>query len=130
MNDRKSTRVFVEGALMTAYAWNSAPVAGTNLSRSLVVLGREFEFPIDFTTRQHLTFSTDTANIQSYAETMLELLEKNREVFKVLIHEHRAYHRELRNSQINEKPKFRVDDIVFTKVQVQSKASQGLVKKL
>ena len=41
-NNRKSTRVFVEGAFMTAYAWNSAPVAGTNLSISLVVLGREF----------------------------------------------------------------------------------------
>ena len=91
-NDRKRTRVFVEGALMTAYAWNSAPVAGTNLSRSLVVLGQEFEFPIDFKTRQHLTFSTDPANIQSYAENVLELLEKSREVFKVLIHEHRAYH--------------------------------------
>ena len=48
----------------------------------------------------------------------------------MLIHKHRAYHQELRNSQINEKPKFRVDDIVFTKVQVQSKVSQGLVKKL
>jgi hypothetical protein len=55
-NDRKSNRVFLEGAMMCTYAWNSAPVAGTDLSRVLLVLGREFHFPIDFTTREQLTF--------------------------------------------------------------------------
>ena len=43
-NDRKSNRVFLEGAMMCCYAWNSASVAGTDLSRALLVLGREFIF--------------------------------------------------------------------------------------
>jgi hypothetical protein len=40
-NNRKSNRVFLEGAMMCTYAWNSAPVAGTDLSWALLVLGRE-----------------------------------------------------------------------------------------
>ena len=40
-------RVFIEGAKTLCYAWNSAPVTGTDLSRSLLVVGREFKFPID-----------------------------------------------------------------------------------
>jgi hypothetical protein len=35
-NDHDTNRVFVEGALMATYAWNSASVAGTDLSRSLL----------------------------------------------------------------------------------------------
>ena len=128
--DRKSIRVFVEGALMVAYAWNSAPVAATNMSRSLVVCGREFHFPIDFTSRQHLTWDTSYANVTAYADVTLELLEKCREVYKVLIHEHRAYHRELRNAQVSKPHKFKKDDIVFTRVQVQSNKARGIVKKL
>jgi hypothetical protein len=100
-NDRKSNRVFLEGAMMCCYAWNSAPVAGTDLSRALLVLGREFNFPIDFTTRQHLTFNVVTSDVQSYASDMLDLLEQCQHIYKLLIHEQRTYHRELRNAQLH-----------------------------
>jgi hypothetical protein len=129
-NDRKSNRVFLEGAMMCCYAWNSAPVAGTDLSRALLVLGREFHFPIDFTTRQHLTFNVTTSGIQSYASDMLDLLEKCQAIYKLLIHEQRTYHRELRNSQLNHPRKYKVGDRVFARVQVQSKQSTGKVQKL
>jgi hypothetical protein len=76
-NDHKLNRVFVEeGAMMCCYSWNSAPVTGTDLSRALLVLGREFHFPIDFTTQQHLTFNVPTSGIKRYAADMLDLLEK------------------------------------------------------
>jgi len=45
---KHSARVFVECALLSAYAWNSAPVVGTDISRSLVTLGSEFRFPIAY----------------------------------------------------------------------------------
>jgi hypothetical protein len=61
---------------------------------------------------------------------MLKLMEKLQAVYKLLIHEHRAYHRELWNAQIKNPRLFKVNDIVFTRVQVQSIASQGQVKKL
>eukprot|EP00957_Ditylum_brightwellii_P173346 13198077-Ditylum_brightwellii.AAC.1 len=35
-NGRKSNRPFVEGAHLSVYAWNSAPVVGTDISRSLL----------------------------------------------------------------------------------------------
>jgi hypothetical protein len=55
-NDRDTNRVFLEGAETLTYAWNSCPVLGTDLSRSLLTVGHEFHFPIDFTTNQHVTF--------------------------------------------------------------------------
>jgi hypothetical protein len=39
-NNRDSDRVFVEGSETLAYAWNSCPVLGTDLSRSLLVTGQ------------------------------------------------------------------------------------------
>lgn len=61
---------------------------------------------------------------------MSELLTKCREVYELLIQEHRALHREYRNQQLTNPRKFSINDIVFTNVQVQSKASTNTVKKL
>ena len=46
-NDRGTTKVAQEGILMSLYPWNSAPVIGTDDSRSMIVVGRNFKFPID-----------------------------------------------------------------------------------
>ena len=51
--ERGTNRVALEGILMALYAWNSAPCIGTDISRSLLVTGREFQFPIDFSNEQH-----------------------------------------------------------------------------
>ena len=47
-NERDSVRVALEAILLLLYAWNSCPVPGTDISHSLVAVGREFAFPIDF----------------------------------------------------------------------------------
>ena len=48
-NERDSTRVALEAILLLIYAWNSSPVPGTDISRrSMVAVGREFAFPINF----------------------------------------------------------------------------------
>ena len=52
-NERDDNRVALEGILMSLYAWKSAPIIGTDISRSLIVVGREFQFPIDFSSEQH-----------------------------------------------------------------------------
>eukprot|EP00957_Ditylum_brightwellii_P152791 11630391-Ditylum_brightwellii.AAC.1 len=67
-NDRSTNRTFIEGALMSAYAWNLAPVIGKDISRSLVVLGREYNFPIDFTTRDEFSFDVTPQKVASYTE--------------------------------------------------------------
>ena len=47
-------RVAHEGLHMAMYAWNCAPVAGTDISRCLMVTGRKWRFPLDYSTGAHL----------------------------------------------------------------------------
>ena len=83
---------------MLLYAWNSAPIAGTNLSQSLVTVGREFSFPIDFSASKHLELTSSPESVQSFARTQAELVGASHDIAKVLLEEHRSYHRELENS--------------------------------
>ena len=48
MNKRDSTRIAVEAILLLIYAWNSCPVLGTDISCSLVAVGREFSSQLTF----------------------------------------------------------------------------------
>jgi hypothetical protein len=129
-NDRDTNRVFVEGAETLTYAWNSCPVIGTDLSRSLLTVGQEFKFPIDFVTNRAVNFEQPATSARSFAADLTDLMLTCREVYQLLISEHRAVHREYRNSQPNDPRQFQVGDIVFTNVQVQAKTSSGTVGKL
>jgi hypothetical protein len=125
-NDRDSNRVFIEGAHTLIDAWNLCPVIGTDLSRSLLTVGREFfHFPINFETNRQVSYDISSEEKKLFADNLTDLLLKSREVYLLLISEHRAAHRKYRNAQINN-----LNDIVFTNVQVQSKRSSGTVKKL
>ena len=90
--------MFIEGAYTLQYAWNSAPVTGTDISRSLLVCGREFHFPLDFVNNTNMSYMVDDQTIKSYSGNMTDLMAKCREVYELLIQEHRALHREYRNS--------------------------------
>jgi hypothetical protein len=130
-NDRESNRVFVEGAhIMLIYAWNSCPVLGMDLSRSLLTVHRDFHFPIDFEANRQIYFAVTDNDKKLFADNLLDLLMKNREVYVLLISEHRAAHQEYRNSQIKFPRQFKLGDIVFTNVQIQSKKNMGTVGKL
>jgi hypothetical protein len=86
---------------MLTYAWNSCPVLGTDLSRSFLTVGREFHFPIDFEANGRVSFEATTDNDKElFAENLTDLLLKSREIYVLLITEHRAAHREYRNAQI------------------------------
>jgi hypothetical protein len=91
-DDRGTNRVFLEGAETLTHAWNSCPVLGTDLSRSLLTVGREFHFPVDFTANKHVSFDPTDASKKSHASDMTNLLEKSRTVHVMLIAEHRAAH--------------------------------------
>jgi len=47
-NKCDSVCVALEAILLLLYAWNSCPVPGTDISRSIVAVSHEFTFPIDF----------------------------------------------------------------------------------
>ena len=47
IEDRQSNNVIVPTGIVTEYAWNSAPIDGTNILHSTVAIDRKFRFPID-----------------------------------------------------------------------------------
>jgi hypothetical protein len=97
-NDRDTNRVFLEGAQTLTYAWNSCLVLGTDLSRSLLTVGREFQFPIDFEVNCQMSFEISDREKKLSEESLTDLLLKSREIYLLLIKEHRAAHREYRNA--------------------------------
>ena len=129
-NERGSNRVALEGILMALYAWNSAPIVGTDISRSLVVVGREFSFPIDFSADRHHILTSNPAKVSSFASEQASLLKACRLVATELVHQHRAYHREFINERRPNPRIYSVGDIVFVKRAVKSIKSRGLVGKL
>ena len=114
-NERGSVRVALEAILLLLYAWNSAPIPGTDLSRSLVAVGREFLFPIDISAANHLELIFSPESVQSYARTQAELLDASRDIARILLEEHRAYHRKLVNSRHLDPRIWKVGDIVFVR---------------
>ena len=45
--DRGTHETFIQNAKTSQYAWNSAPIDDTDISRSMAAVGRDFKFPMD-----------------------------------------------------------------------------------
>ncbi len=91
--------VALEALLLLIYAWNSCPVPGTDISRSLVAAGHEFAFLIDFSMDKHRELTSSLpCTVESYSKDLAKRLFACQELAKLLISEHRAWHRELVNS--------------------------------
>ena len=84
-NKRNDNLVAMEGILMTLYAWDFARVVGTDISRSLLVVGREFHFPIEFLTEQHQILTSSTLKVSLFAAEQARLLKCGREIARELI---------------------------------------------
>ncbi|KAL3785603.1 hypothetical protein HJC23_004751 [Cyclotella cryptica] len=122
-------RVAHEGLHMAMYAWNCAPVAGTDISRCLMVTGHEWRFPLDYSTGAHLELITHPKLVNSCARWQAIILEASRKLGRILIDEHRAYHCELIKS-LRPDPNFEPGDYVFARSTVQSSAKHVRVGKL
>jgi hypothetical protein len=61
-------------------------------SRSLVVVGREFAFPIDFSSRKHWKLTSSANTVVSYSKELATQLSACRQVAELLVEEQRAYH--------------------------------------
>ena len=112
------------------YAWNSAPIAGTNLSRSLVAIGHKFSFPIDLLASKHLELTSSLESVQSYAKTQAELVNASRDITKVLLKEHHAYYRDLVNSRRHDRHLFKEGDVVFAHQTGRSSKKHGWLIRL
>jgi hypothetical protein len=83
-NERDSVRVALEAILLLLYAWNSCPVPGTNISRSLVAVGREFAFPIDFSSGKHWELTSSPSTVVSYSKELATCVSACRQVAELL----------------------------------------------
>jgi hypothetical protein len=66
-NERGSVRVALEAILLLLYTWNSCLVPGTDISCSLVAVGREFAFPIDFSTNNYWELASLPSTVVTYS---------------------------------------------------------------
>ncbi len=129
-NKRNSVRVALEATLLLLYAWNSCPIPGTDISHSLVDVSCEFTFPIDYSTNKHWELMSSPTRGESYSRDLATCLSVLREVAQLLVHEHRAYHRERINSGCPDPRTYSFGNIVFARCATRSDAAKGRVNKL
>ncbi len=97
-NECGMVRVALESLLLLLYAWNSCPVPGTDISRSLVAVGREFAFPIDYSSGKHWELTSSPAIVKSYSKDLAKRLGACCKIAMLLVREQCEWHRELVNS--------------------------------
>ena len=121
---------FTRNAKTTAYAWNSAPITDTDVTRSFAAVGREFRFPLDV---KHLPPSSPTLDGNNALFDYLRNVGTDSHfatgVLQILIEERRMEHQARMNKSRTES-NLKVGDVVKAHVQVQSKAASGEVEKL
>ena len=93
--DRGTDDIFVPAGITTGYAWNSAPIDGTDILRSIPVIGRELRFPIDINLSDlpKLVYNSDQAALDC-----LKLTDSSCHfsslILKILIKDRRTSHAE------------------------------------
>ena len=91
-NERNSDRVALEAILLLLYAWNSCLVPGTDVSCSLVAIGKEFAFLIDFSSGKHWELTSLPSTVVSYLKELATPLSACCEIPKLLVEEQQLYH--------------------------------------
>jgi hypothetical protein len=129
-NKWDSVWVALEAILLLLYAWNSCPVPGTDISRSLIAVGREFEFPIDFSSGKRWELTSSASTVVSYLKDLAAWLSACRLAAELLVEEQCAYHREYINARRADPRIYSVGDIVFARRAVRSSPTQERIDKL
>ena len=127
--DCETFQDFMFGTIFAVYAWNSAPVDGTNIVRSYAAIGREFPFPIDFEREPIIPRAHGAEGQQTidHVESTFPLLRQQQQLLKILVDERREHHRNLKNASRNMKT-FAPGDLVIIKKQVQTRQETGPAK--
>ena len=121
---------FKRNVLVSAYGWNSAPIDGTNIVRSIPAVGREFRFPLD-TKNLPLPPLNDLNNsvLLPYLQEIGTESETATSILQLLIEDRRHQHKQRHNAS-KSPSNLQVGDVVTAHVQVQSNSKTGDVKKL
>jgi hypothetical protein len=125
-----TVRVRLEAILLLLYTWNSCPVFGTDLSRSLVAVGREFPFPIDYLRSKHWELISSPATVETYSKQLAECLGACRDIALLLVREQPEWHCALINSRWHDHCVYLPGDFVFACHATHLGTAQGCVGKL
>jgi hypothetical protein len=106
------------------------PSARNRHTRSLVAVGCEFTFPIDFSSGKHWELTSSPSTVVSYSKELATCLAACRQVAELLVREQRSYHRELINARRPDPRIYSIGDIVFARHAVKSDAVRDNVDKL
>ena len=128
--DRGTNDIFVAASVVVGYAWNSSPIAGTGILRSVPAIGRELRFPLDIDSSALLSLVSNNAE---YVASYLRLTDSNRHfattILKILIEDRRTAHAERVNDSRNIFM-MHPGDIVMARAAVQSGKRKDKVAKL
>ena len=72
---------------MTNEQESVCPIPGTDISCSLVAVGREFSFPIDYSLEKHFELTSQPPTVKSCARDLTIRLEACNEVAQLLVQE-------------------------------------------
>jgi len=129
-NKWDTVRVALESLLLLLYAWNSCSVPSTDISCSLVAVGRKFAFPIDYSSGKHWQLTSSPATVKSYSKQLANCLSACHKIAELLVCEHQEWHRALVNSRQKDPRVYSPGDIVFARPAARSDAFRERVGKL
>jgi len=94
-NDRHNSSDFVPAACAATYTWNSSPIDGTDIIRSIPAIGREFKFPFDFHYTDTPQFTQDKVTaIHNYLYNTASNTAFTQAILKILLEDRCTTHRE------------------------------------
>ncbi len=129
-NERDTIWVALEALLLLLYAWNLCPVPGTDISRSLVAVGHEFAFSIEYLCSKHWELTSSPAMVDTNSKQLAERLTACPKIALLLVWEQREWHCALINSHRQDPCVYLPSDIVFACCAMHSDAARGRVGKL
>jgi hypothetical protein len=129
--DRDTLDVWIPASMIAGFAWNSSPIDGTDIIRSVAAVGREFRLPVDvkLSTIDPSTLDLSAQALSTYMTCISRYSSFAQNILALLIADRRAAHAERINETRNPIA-YNVGDLVLARVQVQSDASRGRVAKL
>ncbi len=129
-NERDLVRIANEAILLLLYAWNLCPLPETDISCSLIAVGRKFAFPIDYSSRKHWELTLSPSTVVTYSKELATRLSACCKVAELLVKEQRAYHCKLIIARRPNPWVYSVCDIVFAQRAVKSSSTREQVDKL
>ena len=115
---------------MSLYALNFAPVLGTDISRSLIVVRCKFNFPTNFSASTHLSLTSSLTKANSFDVDQAHMLAACRLAVREMIIHTQAMHRELINARRGPQYLFEIGDKVFSRHALHLDRKRGIIVKV